>query len=81
MRTLVLILGGLSVVLVARWVCRCRHEPALKEKRDESGRVVKPHALEWYCGKCLVYLGETSLPVQWQTQRRLRIQAKLRKSA
>lgn len=61
-----------AAVTVSR--CLCRHATAIREKRDESGRLVKPQTVEWYCTKCLAVHGETSLVPSWPLLARLRRQ-------
>lgn len=50
------------------------HEVARREKRDVTGRVVKPHVIEWHCVLCLKVLGETTLKPSWSLLSRIRRQ-------
>ena len=37
------------------------HQPLLEQVRDAEGRLRRPHALRWVCGRCRRDLGETVL--------------------
>lgn len=52
------------------------HDPVLVQKRDRSGKLIKPHAVIWECRLCHRVIGETTLPVRWRMQVNLLRQAR-----
>jgi hypothetical protein len=51
------------------------HDVVLEQKRDEAGRLCKPHTLLWRCVRCQRIVGETTLAPKWRMLSWLRRQA------
>jgi hypothetical protein len=65
------------MALLPRLSLRCLlegHEPLMRQKRDDTGRAIKPHVLIWECCNCHRGLGETALGAKWNLLAKLRRQ-------
>lgn len=67
--------AGLGTFVLAFPCLWGRHDSMLTQKRDATGRVVKPHVLVWECRNCGKEVAETKLETQWSMVARIRRQA------
>lgn len=51
-----------------------RHDVMAKQKRDETGRVVRPHVLIWECRRCGHDVATTALSTKWNLLAEIRRQ-------
>lgn len=58
------------------------HDAMLRQRRDDDGRAIKPHTLDWECRCCGCLVGSTQLVPRWSLVATLRRQAaRLRRTA